>query len=251
MKFNQDPYPVASFEHLAAAEASHWWFRARNRILLWVLCRYVGKFENFLEIGCGTGYVLEGVRQAYPHAILFGSEYFEEGLVHARRRIASATLTQIDARTMRESERYDVIGAFDVLEHIEEDEQVLANLSAALKPTGALLITVPQHLWLWSAVDEHACHVRRYTRKDLVDKVTRSGLQVEYVTSFVSCLVPLMWLARVRARSQSYDPIDEFQIPGLLNRALEWAMSLELSLLKRGWTFPVGGSLLILARKKP
>ena len=243
-------FPPSSFDKLAEMESGHWWFRSRNRILLWVLKKYVVRFENFMEVGCGTGFVIQAVQEHYPQAVLRGSDYFEEGLIHARKRMPSINFTQLDARKMDEEEFYDVIGAFDVIEHINEDELVLSNLSNALKNGGALLVTVPQHRWLWSVVDEHACHVRRYTRSELVSKVTQSGLTVEYVTSFVSLLVPLMWLSRLRTKSRNTKPIDEFRISSLLNKLLEIVMFIEIGLIKIVIKFPFGGSLLLLASKK-
>ena len=244
------PFPPEAFYKLAKAEAGHWWFRSRNRILLWVLKKHVGGFENFLEVGCGTGFVLEAINDAFPNAKLEGSEYFTEGLIHARKRVPLANFSKLDARTMNDVERFDCIGVFDVIEHINEDKLVLSKLSHALKRGGALLITVPQHRWLWSAVDEHACHVRRYNRSEMVGKVKQSGLMVGYVTSFVSLLLPVMWFSRLRANSENYDPMDEFHIPDWLNRVLEMIMSVEFWLLKIGVRLPVGGSLLLLARKR-
>lgn len=249
MNINSTPFPTESFAPLAAAEASHWWFRSRNRLLLWVLQQKIGSFHTLLEVGCGTGFVLEAIRRTCPQADLYGSEFFEEGLVFARQRIPTATFTQLDARLLQEHDRYEVIGAFDVLEHISEDVDVLENLARALTSKGHLLITVPQHSWLWSSVDEQACHVRRYSRRELVRKVRSVGLRVEYVTSFVSLLLPLMLMARSRATTTDYDPMAEFRLAPWLNRSLEAVMSLERKLLKSGVNFPMGGSLLLLATK--
>jgi 2-polyprenyl-3-methyl-5-hydroxy-6-metoxy-1,4-benzoquinol methylase len=240
----------SSFDQLAEKEAGNWWFRSRNRILLWAFKQHIGNFQRFLEIGCGTGFVLEAIHNANPSAKMYGSEYFEEGLVHARKRVPSANFSKLDARKMNDDERFDCIGAFDVIEHINEDELVLSNLSRALKNGGTLLVTVPQHRWLWSAADEYACHVRRYTRAELVRKVTRSGLTVEYMTSFVSLLVPFMWISRLRSNKVNYDPMDEFRIPNWLNRLLEMIMTFELGLLRIGMKLPFGGSLLLQARKR-
>lgn len=247
----RSPFPPAYFATIAEAETRHWWFRARNRVLLWALQRQAGRFANLLEVGCGTGQVLEAVSRAYPHVALEGAEYHEEGLAFARQRLPHAAFRQLDATTMQESGRYDVIGAFDVIEHIEADELVLRNLTRALKPQGTLMVTVPQHRWLWSKADEHACHVRRYTRHELLAKVRAAGLQPMLVTSFVSLLLPLMWLSRLRMKSGDYDQMDEFRISPWLNRALEGVMKLELGLMKAGLRFPFGGSLLVVARKAP
>lgn len=219
-------------------------------MILWALKKNCEGFQRFLEVGCGTGFVLEGIRRHYPNADLFGSEYFEEGLVYARERVPSATFRRLDARAMDENEFFDVIGVFDVLEHIEEDDIVIANLCRAMIPGGVLMITVPQHRWLWSATDEYACHVRRYKRDELISKVTSSGLTVEYVSSFVSLLLPLMWLSRIRTKAAIVDPMRELKIPRLLNAVLESVMHVERFLLRAGVRFPAGGSLLLVARKR-
>lgn len=238
------------FAQLASIEAGNWWFRSRNRLLLWFLSTQIDSFVSFLEIGCGTGFVLEAIQKAYPNAQVVGSDFFEEGLVFARERVPSAEFTQLDATSMTETKCYDLIGAFDVIEHIEQDEKVFSNLARALNTGGRLLITVPQHKWLWSEADEYACHVRRYTRTELVSKVKRAGLSIEYVTSFVGLLVPFMWLVRQRGRKKNFDPMSEFKIPTWLNGVLEIVMAIELQLLKIGVRFNMGGSLLMLAVKE-
>jgi SAM-dependent methyltransferase len=231
-------------------ERKNWWFRSRNAVILWAIGKHCNEFRRYLEVGCGTGFVLEAVRAQYEHAEVSGSEYFEEGLLHARQRVPSANFRRLDATVMVDKECFDVISAFDVIEHIEEDEKVLANLARAIVPGGALMITVPQHRWLWSATDDYACHVRRYTRDELVLKVVRAGLEVEYVSSFVSLLLPLMWLSRIRAKKVVVDPMSEFKIPRWLNAGLEGVMDLERLLLRIGVRFPVGGSLLLVAHKR-
>jgi len=150
---------------------------------------------------------------------------------------------------MAEQDAYDCIGSFDVIEHIDADETVLSNFHRALRPGGFLLLTVPQHPWLWSAADDYAHHKRRYTVQELRRKILHAGFRIEYCTSFVSLLLPLMALQRLSTRSQNYNPDDEFKISPLLNAALYLVMQLELILLRLGLRFPAGGSLLLLARK--
>lgn len=249
MKDSRAPFPRAYFPMLAKAESKHWWFRARNNILLWALKNKVKKFTNFLEVGCGTGYVLEAISKEYPSVNLFGAEYYEEGLAFAKSRTPTASFRQLDATVMDEKSCYDVIGVFDVIEHIEEDEKVLGNLATALTMDGTLMVTVPQHRWLWSDADVQAGHVRRYSRDDLLQKIDNTGLTVVYVTSFVSLLVPLMWLVRMRTRNGGYESKNEFEISDFLNQILQYAMRIETALLNLGLRFPIGGSLLVIAKK--
>jgi len=204
---------------------------------------------NFLEVGCGTGFVISSIATAFPSLDLEASEYFEDGLVFARQRLPRCRFRQLDATAMAEQDAYDCIGSFDVLEHIDADETVLFNFHQALCPGGFLLLTVPQHPWLWSAADDYAHHVRRYTAQELRRKVLYAGFRIEYCTSFVSLLLPLMALQRLSSRNQSYNPDDEFKISPLLNTVLYLVMQLEFVLLRLGLRFPAGGSLLLVARK--
>jgi SAM-dependent methyltransferase len=109
-----------AFEKLYSLEAQNFWFRARNKMILWALDTFFPYADNMLEIGCGTGYVLEGIAKYRPKMALSGSELFAEGLQFAARRVKdSGRLFQMDARRIPFENEFDIIGAFDVLEHIE------------------------------------------------------------------------------------------------------------------------------------
>jgi len=237
------------FPKLLSYEAKSFWFIARNHIILWSLRNELDDEKMYCEIGCGTGFVLSAIAEAYPLVRLTGTEIFIDGLSHASLRVPSAEILQMDARRIPYVNHFHCIGAFDVLEHIQEDKIVLSQIFSALKPKGSMLLTVPQHPWLWSSVDEYACHARRYTHHELVQKVRTAGFSICYITSFVSLLLPLMALQRLSSRYQNYNPDDELKISPLLNAALYLVMQLELALLRLGLRFPAGGSLLLLARK--
>jgi SAM-dependent methyltransferase len=246
---SSEPFPEQAFDYLASAESRHWWFLSRNQIIIWILKTNVSSFSNFLEVGCGTGFVVSGIAKAFPTLELEASEYFEDGLVFARQRVPQCRFRKLDATAMAEESAYDCIGSFDVLEHIDADECVLSNFNRGLRPGGFLLLTVPQHPWLWSSADDYAHHVRRYTYLELRRKVLCAGFRIEYCTSFVSLLLPLMALQRLGSRDRNYNPDDEFKISPLLNTTLFLVMQLEITLLRLGLRFPLGGSLLLLARK--
>lgn len=238
------------FADLARLEANNFWFRARNRLVICALKKYVGKLKSFMEVGCGTGYVLANIADNFPDANLTGSEIFTAGLGFASKRLPVANLIQMDARRIPFADEFDAVGAFDVLEHIVEDEEVLSQLWQSLRPGGVLLLTVPQHQWLWSQSDEHACHVQRYNAIELKNKVQKAEFKILRVTSFVSLLLPAMLLSRINRRSESkYDPLEEFQIPRWMDAFFYWVMMLEGFLIKVGISFPYGGSLLVVAQK--
>jgi len=237
------------FSELAQLESSNFWFQARNELILWALRKYQPNASTFLEVGCGTGFVLSGIARTFPKLTLSGSEIFLAGLSHAAKRVPAAHFIQMDARRVPFVEEFDAIGAFDVLEHIEEDEKVLAQLYRAIKPGGVLLLTVPQHPWLWSASDEYACHVRRYTCKELEQKVFTAGFGLLRSSSFVTSLLPAMMVSRVwqKQRTKEFDPAGELKINAALNKFFYGLMKLELTGIRAGMNFPVGGSRLIVA----
>lgn len=240
------------FAQLAEYEEKNFWFVARNRLIVWLVQKYFPNARSFLEIGCGTGFVLSGIAAASPKLSLSGSELFPQGLVFAASRVPTASLFQMDACSIPFADEFDVIGAFDVLEHIEEDELVLRQIHQALAPGGGLLLTVPQHRFLWSRQDETACHVRRYEARELRRKVEQAGFAVERMASFVSLLLPLMALSRRRKRgggTRKFDPMDELRMGGFANAALKMLLQFEVSLTRIGVSFPAGGSLALVARK--
>jgi len=243
-------FDPALFAELARLEADNFWFRARNRLLLWALARYAPACRRFLEVGCGTGYVLQGVAQRFPDWSLCGTEAHAEALPFAARRIPAATLLQMDARLSPFEAEFDAAGAFDVIEHIREDEAVLGELHRSLKADGLLFLTVPQHPLLWSEYDRRAHHERRYTAAELRQKLIRAGFEIIRMTSFVSLLLPLMLMSRLTHKPrEDYDPLDELRLHPLPNRVFEWTLDVERLLIRAGLSWPMGGSLLAVARR--
>ena len=246
-----DGYDDAIFRKLARSEEANFWFRSRSRLIIWSLKKYFPDMENFFEVGCGTGYVLSCLEKAFSKACLHGGEVFVEGLKFASQRLSRAELVQMDGRQIPYEDEYEVMGAFDVLEHIEEDELVLKQMHSAVRPGGGIVLTVPQHPFLWSQTDEYAHHVRRYRAKELKTKVEKAGFEVQKMTSFVSLLLPLMIASRWRKRHPDLDSNEvlELEVSKPLNALLERMLDFERFTIHLGLTFPLGGSLLLVARK--
>ena len=245
-----DAFPEGSFAHLPEQEEGSFWFRARNELIDWALRTYFPRARSFFEVGCGTGVVLAALRVRRMEIAFAGGEPFAAGVEVARSRLPDVPLYQLDGRRLPFEEEFDVVGAFDVLEHVDDDEAVLAQMHQAAKPGGGILVSVPQHPRLWSAVDEFSRHRRRYTRRELVDKVESAGFRVVRKTSFVSLLLPVVALSRWRDRGQTaYDPSTEYRLPPAVERLFGAVMSLEGRLIARGLSFPAGSSLLVVARR--
>jgi SAM-dependent methyltransferase len=247
---SNDGFHREDFAALEPVEAQHFWFRARNDLILWALGKYAPGFRSLLEIGCGTGYVLTGIAKSFPGARLVGTEVFVEGLGFAGGRVPGAELMQMDARALPYFDEFDVVAAFDVIEHIDEDELVLRNLYRATKHGGYCILSAPQHMWLWSPVDDEACHKRRYSARELEAKAVSAGFRIIRSTSFVTILLPVMFLSRLMDRKKGKTGgADSLRVNPAINRILESLLRLEHVAIRAGLSLPVGGSRLMVLRK--
>jgi SAM-dependent methyltransferase len=238
-----------AFDAILEGESKHFWFRNRLSLVDWVLRGYLGRAESLLEVGCGTGFMLNGLRRSFPVLRLAATDALVASLVHAAGRLTGIPLYQVDARRIPFREEFDAVVAFDVIEHIDEDEAALQEMKAALRRGGLMVLTVPQHPWLWSTVDEWSHHRRRYTRRELVTKMKAAGLDVVCVTSFSSLLLPFLALSRLWPARGEYDPAAEIRIGVVANAFASAVSALERLLLRAGLRFPAGGSLLAVARR--
>jgi SAM-dependent methyltransferase len=260
------PRPL-EFDRLFAAEQRHFWFRSRNRVLARVIGQLTAGLADgyrVLEVGCGNGNVLAELERVCARGEVVGSELFDEGLAHARRRVR-CRLIRADVYTMSFPEPFDVVGMFDVLEHLSDDVRALRCLRAALTPNGRLVLTVPAHMALWSDVDVFSEHYRRYSPSGLEAVLRESGYEVEYVTQFMAGLYPLMWWRRriaplLRRRGARGEEtlkrgrdlaLGDLRIVPGLNGLLNLLLGCEVPFLARRWRLPLGTSLLAVAAPAP
>jgi SAM-dependent methyltransferase len=234
-------------EALAAAGRQHFWFVSRAALIGWAMRRYFPKVQSILEVGCGTGGVTGAIRNACPNATIVAGDADPGGLEYARRNVAGVRFIEMDVRRLPFDAEFDVVGAFDVIEHLDDDGSALAAMRAAVRPGGGVLITVPQHPWLWSAVDDFSHHRRRYTRAELREKIEKAGLRIVRMTSFTSILLPVLLLSRLKPGQ--FDPERELQVPAVVNAVFRALLLMERGLIALGVSLPAGGSLLAVARR--
>ena len=250
-----DNYPTSTHELLFQLENNCFWFSERNKLIDWAMKKYFPNAESVLEIGCGTGYVLNGLFSTHPEIKYTGADIYTCGLKFAAERVPQANFIQMDARHIPFQNEFDIIGAFDMVEHIEEDQQVFDQIFKAVRYSGGVIITVPQHPWLWSTTDDYACHKRRYTRAELREKVAKSGFEVVKMVSFMSLLLPFIIILRARYLFCSMEPIEkivmtELKVHPVLNYVFRFICKIELQMIRWGFSFIAGGSLLCIAKKR-
>jgi len=259
----QSPFDPGYFERLVAIEDRHFWFRSRNHtisVLVNQITQNLAPGYRVLEVGCGTGNVLRFLERTCTRGLVVGVEFFWEGLQRARQRV-NCSLVQGDIGALPFRTRFELIGLFDVLEHLQDDEQILRNLHCLLVPNGALLLTVPAHQSLWSYFDAAACHARRYALNELENKILCAGFAIEYLTPYMASIFPLVWLKRrfLSSPGRGIEPGDanrirncaaeEFRIIPVLNGLLAFLLAQECRLLARRRRIPFGASLLAIARR--
>jgi SAM-dependent methyltransferase len=235
---------------LAQVEDQHWWFRARRAIATHILQRLaLPANAAILEVGSGTGGNLAMLSQ---FGRLFAMELdLEARALSDRRSVVMAEEGILPDRIPFGSRQFDLIAAFDVLEHIEPDLETLVALRARLATGGKLLITVPAFRFLWSRHDESHHHKRRYRLRPLIRLVERAGYRI-ILANYCNCwLFPLVAAARLLdgCKSLQYHNGAQLSIPPApLNWLLEVVFASE-RYLHEVVRLPFGVSIVLLAQR--
>lgn len=252
-----EDYPDSGFDLTDENAQSSFWVKSRNRLFKNIVQRYMltTAKTKFLEIGCGTGDFIQQIIQN-ENLEITGSEIYLKGLLYAKKNLPKVDFIQFDVTQGCIGNEFDLIVAFDVIEHIENDVAALSNINQMLTGDGVLVVSVPQHMFLWSNLDEIVKHKRRYSRHELVTKLQENGFNISYVTSFLFVLFPLMLVSRVldkgRAKVQSEKVALEKKVT--FSKPLNWLfdllMRIDEVLIRLGLSLPFGGTLVIVARKR-
>ncbi|MBO6520601.1 MAG: methyltransferase domain-containing protein [Rhodospirillales bacterium] len=240
-----------TYRQMTAYEDGSFYITSRFDLMYWCFRRFFPDTKRFLDFGGGTGFWLEALATRHPEIDLFGSDLAVESLHNMKRRLGDkATIFHTDAEHLPFDAHFDLIGSFDVVEHIEDDIGVIEQFRPALRDGGGIMLTVPQHMSLWSVLDDKTGHKRRYVGDELARKVRKAGFDVLLDTSFMASLFVPQWISR-RFMSQSADSVadTEHSLPGPLNAAFRAALVAELATIKAGARYPFGGMRIVAARK--
>ena len=226
----------ASLQH-----ADYWWYRARADLLRTTLEPYLGRPRRLLDVGSADAPSVSWMRA--PSSVQLDLD--PRGLTSGTGVCGSAVRLPFRDAT------FDVVGAFDVVEHCESEAQAMQELARVLVPGGRLLMSVPAYQWAWTDHDVLAGHYRRYTRRRLIAAVEGAGLDVLRCTHVFAGVFPFFAAERLARRVRRAPDVSEQRLPQVsapLERVLLGLSGVDRRLLGR-LDLPFGSSIVVAARK--
>jgi SAM-dependent methyltransferase len=231
------------------AQPEYWWYRARTRLLETVLSRFVGSPGRVLDVGSADGPSVVWLKDHDGMHVTLDID--PRGLDTGGVCGSALDLPFAD-------DSFDVVSAFDVVEHCEPESVAMSELARVLSPGGTIMISVPAYTWAWSSFDDANGHHRRYTRARAVEAVEQAGLTVERSTYAFAGVFPFFALQRVASRvasvvsgSKDTNPADIVDLPRVspsLSRLFLALCRLDERVLRRA-DLPFGSSVVIAATK--
>lgn len=170
---NMEPSTLGS---MIEVDELHPWYKARMVLINEVIGTNISLDAKVLDFGCGSGAVLEMLKNKGLVNIR-GADVSESCVTLAKSRGLEVNLIKPGYSELVKR-KYDLILLLDVLEHIENDLEVLSILRSSLSDNGRILITVPAHNFLWRSHDDANHHYRRYSRKSLVKLIADSDCTI-------------------------------------------------------------------------
>ncbi|MCB2155784.1 class I SAM-dependent methyltransferase [bacterium] len=245
------------YEKMYELEGSYWWFQGRLRLIQAVLDRYLPEPPRpgrVLDVGCGTGLMLQTVASWKP----IGLDFSQLALKFCRDRgIENLALADV-VHLPFETGSLDLILALDMMEHVERDDLLIREFNRVLRPGGYLMATVPAHEELWSDHDIALHHFRRYSHKSLRKLLASGGFRPVKYSFAIFFVHPIIigfrrlqrwWQRSTGVREARRPKTHLIPLPRPANTFLRKLLHLEARMI-RHIDLPAGTSLITLARKE-
>jgi len=222
-------------------DPTYWWYRARSQLLEAVHGAFLGNPHRALDVGSADGPSVGWMAGPYLQVTL---DIYAAGLVPGQSVRGSATALPFASNT------FDVVSAFDVVEHCADDELAVNELVRVLAPGGRLLLSVPAYQWAWSDHDVRAGHHRRYTKPQIRELVEATGLRIERSSHAFGAVFPFFLAERAGRRflGRSGAETRLTPVPGAMEKVLLGLCAMESRYLRR-FDLGFGSSVLVAATK--
>lgn len=235
------------YSELYAVENSHWWHRHKRLAVIRLLDKLNITQGRILDIGCGTGKMLEELKQSgweaegIDKSVLAQKECLKRGL--------KIKLADAAERLPFKNNSFRIVLALDFLEHIQDDQKVVREIKRVLKPNGIILVSVPAYPKLYTYWDKMLGHQRRYSSHGLKQLFSQADLKVIFLSYYFSwLLIPVLAIRLIKKNAQNKN-ISDFKTNTdnfLIVYIIKLLGQVELWLLKY-IKIPFGLSLICLA----
>jgi SAM-dependent methyltransferase len=246
------------YDEYVRIEDTHWWFRGRRKIIATLLRPYLRPPARIIDVGSGGGAVAQALLEFGPVTACDIDVRCAASV--ARRPGMSFAYGTAEAIPFADGS-FDLVTAFDVLEHLDDDVRGLREMARVVRPAGLIAVTVPAYGWMWGRQDEVSHHRRRYSGRSLRRAITAAGLIPRRLTGFNTILFPGIAAVRIgrrvaqRLAGRRHEPdpagqASDFSMtkPGPLNDLLATTFSAEAAVLGVV-DLPVGVSFLAIAER--
>jgi len=255
---NKEAMRPLNYEVMFDVEDYHWWFVGRRAIVFTQIEDALGAHEaphagpralpglRVLDIGCGTGATMDHLqRYGQPHGIDLSEIALRFSRKRGHQRVLRASATELPF----DSESFDLVTALDIVEHLDDDAQGLAEIRRVLKPGAPAVIFVPAFQSLWGPNDDQSGHKRRYRLRELRVAVEKAGLRVERISYANFAMFIPIWLGRkiLTMLGRAEQAENRINHP-IINNLLAKIFSSEAGWLRRH-SLPFGVSIICVARK--
>jgi SAM-dependent methyltransferase len=223
-------------------QPNYWWYRARADLLQASIDSGLGEPRRVLDVGSADGPSVGWLRPSGQHVTV---DVDPSGLAPGEGVCGSALSWP------RADETFDLLGAFDVLEHCGPESAAVDELVRVLVPSGRLLVSVPAYEWAWTDHDVRAVHHRRYTMGRILAALDGSGLTVRRSTYGFASVIPFFVAERLSRRVRGMaarEPTQLTPVPAVVEKAL-LALTRGESWFVRRHDLPFGSSIFVSAVK--
>ena len=240
-------YPI-----MFRVEQSHWWYIGRRKILARFvedICRRVtDRRPRILDVGCGTG---ANLLMLSEYGDAEGVDLSEDALAFCRERGLEKVKLGAGEQLPYDDGTFDLVTAFDVVEHMDDDLAGLSEMRRVLRPGGRVLLFVPAFMFLWGVQDDVSNHRRRYRLPELRRVIEQAGFEIERATyANITFFMPILFMRQLmRATGIKAESENNINVPAL-NGVLGRVLGAE-SFVLRYVDIPFGVSGLCVARVKP
>ena len=233
-------------------ERKHWWFQVRNEIIINLIRDLSNKQKlKILNVGVASGHTSELLMEfGDVTSVEYDKDCFDYLQTFLPGKLVNASITELPFN----DDQFDLVCALDVVEHVVEDQLAVNELNRVCKKNGLIVISVPAYKFLWSEHDIVNHHIRRYTRKGILQLLKENEIVYSSYFNFL-LFIPIATFrvlkTLISGTPEPESAASDFKsvVPTISSRMLKTIFSFEKRFFKKRIPLPFGVSILVAAKK--